>query len=141
MKLGSATPAMLAWIAVLGCACQAVPKVYHGVPGPRLDKREVATVKVDPSESSIRFQRIDGDFLDQLDWGHYVWTLELLPGKHRLEAAVFMESNATYAHVEFDVEAGHTYLARAFERQERIFVWIEDEATRALAGGIKPDAD
>ena len=157
--------AVIALLVLGGCSTQVPKKSYQGYEGPRVSGEKLAilrwdnffdiecrlgrlshsqyVVKIDTIEMTTLYEYCGGKFETCCgdEYGFYEYSVELLPGPHRIKYLADFNDGKTFTRrprtvsIELDMKADHVY---KIDRKRRgfgpaqIFVVVRDETTGSI---------
>ena len=132
---------------LLLAACQEPTKMYEGPERPFAEISRiccrVAEVHGSLIGAKLRIEAIDGR-----DAGYFETWAEVAPGRHEVRYAYLegigafptpvLPLSSDHGRLIFNAQPGRGYILKADRQGDRVWAWIEDEASRALVAGQRP---
>ena len=137
------------YVSVVGLlsACQQPTQMYEGPQRPFSDIARICC-RVAEVHGSLIGGKLRIDAIDGRDAGYFETWAEVLPGRHEVRF-VYLDGILAYpapviplswegGRLVFNAQPGRGYVLKASREGDRIWAWIEDEASRALVAGERP---
>lgn len=132
---------------LLLAACQEPTQLY---PGPEKPFSEVARIccRVAEVHGSLIGDKLRLDAVDGRSSGYFETWAEIAPGRHEIRYSYLrgigayptpvLPLSSDEGRLIFNAQPGRGYILKATREGDRVWAWVEDEASRALVAGERP---